>query len=58
MSEKKHTPEPIIARLREAAVELVQRATLAQVWRRVWVTEQAYYRWRAALEQEGCGDAR
>ncbi len=46
MSEKKHTAEQIIGKLREAEVELAQGATVAQVCRKIGVTEQTYYRWR------------
>ena len=46
MSRKQHTPEQIIGKLREAEVELAQGATVAQVCRKIGVTEQTYYRWR------------
>ena len=46
MSAKKHTAEQIIGKLREAEVELAQGATVAQVGRKIGVTEQTYYRWR------------
>ena len=46
MSQKKHTAEQIIGKLREAEVELAQGATVAQVCRKIGVTEQTYYRWR------------
>jgi len=47
MSKKRHAPEQIIAKLREAEVLLAQGHTVAQVAKALGVTEQTYYRWRA-----------
>ena len=47
MSKKRHSPEQIIAKLREAEVLLAQGQTVAQVAKALGVTEQTYYRWRA-----------
>jgi len=46
MSRKRHTPEQIIRKLREAEVELGKGQTTAEVARKIGVTEQTYYRWR------------
>jgi transposase-like protein len=46
MPRKYHTPEQIINKLREAEVELSQGHPLAQVCKKLGVTEQTYYRWR------------
>ena len=46
MSIKKHSPEQIIRKLREAEVELSRGQTVAQVARNLAITEQTYYRWR------------
>jgi len=46
MVRKRHTPEPIIRKLREAAVELAKGQTTADVVRKLGITEQTYYRWR------------
>jgi transposase-like protein len=46
MSRKRFTPEQIIAMLREAEVLLSQGAQVADVWRKLGVSEQTYYRWR------------
>ena len=46
MPRKYHTPEQIINKLREAEVELSQGRIVAQVCRKIGVTEQTYYRWR------------
>ena len=47
MSQKKHTPEQIISKLREAEVELAQGATVAAACKKLGVSDHTYYRWRA-----------
>ena len=42
----RYTVEQIIPMLREAEVELARGATVAQVCRKIGVTEPTYYRWR------------
>jgi putative transposase len=46
MPRKGFTPEQIIKRLRTTEVELSQGKTVAQVCKKIGVTEQTYYRWR------------
>ena len=46
MPRKKHTPEQVINKLREAEVVLVQGRTVAEASRQIGVTEQTFYRWR------------
>ena len=46
MPRKGFKPEQIINRLRTAEVELSQGKTVAQVCKKIGVTEQTYYRWR------------
>jgi len=46
MAIKRHTPEQIIFKLREADVTLAQGARVADVCRQLGITEQTYYRWR------------
>jgi transposase-like protein len=46
MVKKRHTAEQIIAKLREAEVLLAKGTKIAQVCRKLGVTEQTYYRWR------------
>jgi putative transposase len=46
MARKGFSAEQIIAKLREAEVELSRGQTVAQVVRKLGVTEQTYYRWR------------
>jgi len=46
MPRKRHTPEQIIRKLREAEVELAKGLTTGDVVRKLGITEQTYYRWR------------
>ncbi len=46
MPRKKHTPEQVINKLREAEVAMAQGSTIAEASRRIGVTEQTFYRWR------------
>ena len=46
MARKRHTPEEIIRKLREAEVELARGQSAPQACRKIGVTEQTYYRWR------------
>ena len=46
MSRKRHTPEEIINKLRQAEVELSRGLAVPQVCRKLGVTEETYYRWR------------
>ena len=41
---KKHKPEEIIGKLREAQIVLAQGGAAAEVCRRIAVSEQTYYR--------------
>ena len=43
---KRYTPEQIIAKLREAEVELGKGRTVGEVCKQIGVTDQTYYRWR------------
>jgi putative transposase len=46
MKGKKHTPEQIIGKLREAEAELNGGATIGQVCQKLGVTEATFHRWR------------
>ena len=46
MGRQRHGAEQIIAKLREAEVELARGKTVGDVCRKLGVTEQTYYRWR------------
>ena len=47
MAKREHTPEEIINILREAGVVISSGSTLAETLRRIGVSEQTFYRWRA-----------
>ena len=46
MANKRHTPEQVVRKLREAEVELARGATVKDACRKIGVTEHTYYRWR------------
>ncbi len=46
MGRTRHTAEEIIAKLREAEIELAKGQKTAEVIRKLGITEQTYYRWR------------
>ena len=48
MVTERHTAEQIIAKLREAEVELAKCQPLAEPVRKPEISEQTYYRWRKA----------
>jgi transposase-like protein len=43
---RRHTPEQIISKLRDADVDLANGATVGEVCQKLEVSEQTYYRWR------------
>ena len=43
---KRHSPEQIVAKLRQADVELGKGLKVPEVCRQLGVSEQTYYRWR------------
>ena len=46
MKKKRHTPEQIIAKLREADAMLAAGRSIGQVVQHLGVSEQTYHRWR------------
>ncbi len=46
MPRKRHTPEQIIGKMREAEVGLASGQTVPEVCRTLGIAEQTYYRWR------------
>jgi len=46
MKGKKHTPEQIISKLREAEAALNCGSTIAEVCQKLAVSEQTFHRWR------------
>ena len=47
MSKRKHTPEEIINKLREAEEAIAAGSTVAEDSRRIGVPEQTFHRWRS-----------
>ena len=46
MKRKKHTPEQVIAKLREADAKLASGATITEICRDFGVSETTFHRWR------------
>jgi len=46
MKRKRHTPDQIITKLREADAMLAGGATIGQVVQRLEISEQTFHRWR------------
>lgn len=46
MKRTRHTPEQIIAKLRQAEAELAAGRTIGQVCQTLGVSEQTFHRWR------------
>ncbi len=44
MAKKRHTPEQVVNKLREAEVAIAEGSTVAEAARRIGVTEQTFYR--------------
>jgi putative transposase len=46
MGRKRHTAAQIIGKLRIAEVETAKGQSIGQVWRKLEISEQTYYKWR------------
>ena len=46
MKRKRHTPTQIISKLREAEEAQAQGSSVAQICKRLSISEHTYYRWR------------
>ena len=46
MPRKRHTPEQIIAKLRQVEIEMSRGKSVAEAVKVIGVTDQTYYRWR------------
>ena len=46
MARRRHTPDQILAKLRDADVMLAGGLPLAEIAKRLEVSEQTYHRWR------------
>ena len=58
MARRRHTPEQIIRKLREADRLLGEGAEIAEVARHLEVSEQTYHRWRNQFGGMRADDAR
>ncbi len=58
MARRRHTPEQIIRKLREADRLLGEGAGIAEVARQLQVSEQTYHRWRNQFGGMKADDAR
>lgn len=58
MKRRRHTPEQIIRKLREADRMLAEGAEVAEVAKALEVSEQSYHRWRAQFGGMKADDAR
>ena len=47
MAKRKYTQEEVINKLREAEVVIAAGSTVAEASRRIGISEQTFYRWRA-----------
>ncbi len=48
MKRKRHTPDQIIVKLREADVELSRGLSVAAMSKKLGISEQTFHRWRQA----------
>ena len=55
---KRHSPEQIIAKLREADAMLASGASIGQVCQKLAVSEQTYHRWRNQYGGMKAGEAK
>jgi transposase-like protein len=46
MQRKRHSPEQIVRKLREADAELGNGSTVVDVCKKLGISEQTYFRWR------------
>ena len=58
MKRKRHTPEQIIAKLREAEAMLGAGKTIARVVQQLGISAQTYHRWRNQYGGMKAGDAK
>ena len=58
MKRKRHTPEQIIAKLREGDAMLAIGKTIGQVVQHLGISEQTYHRWRNQYGGMKASDAR
>ena len=55
---KRHTPEQVIKKLREAEADLASGLTIGQVCQKLGVSEATYHRWQARFGGMKADEAR
>jgi transposase len=55
---KRHTPEQVIAKLRQAQADLAAGLSIGQVCQKLGVSEQTYHRWQARYGGLKASDAK
>jgi transposase-like protein len=58
MRRKRHSPEQVVRKLREAEAELSAGTALEQVCRKLGVSEATYHRWRKQYGGAGAEEVR
>jgi putative transposase len=58
MRRKRHSPEQVIRKLREAEADLASGAALDQVCKRLGVSEATYHRWKKQYGGAGAEEVR
>jgi putative transposase len=58
MSRRRHTPEQVVRKLREADRLLGEGMELPEVWKQLEVSEATYHRWRAQFGGMKADDVR
>lgn len=58
MKRKRHSPEQIIRKLREAEAQLTGGATIADVAKKLGISENTFHRWRAQYGGVRTADAK
>ena len=58
MKRKRHSPDEIIRKLRDAEAQLAGGATVAEVSKKLGVSENTFHRWRARYGGMKNGDAK
>ena len=58
MSRRRHTPEQVVRKLREADRLLGEGIELPEVFKQLEVSEQTYYRWRNQFGGMKAGDVK
>jgi putative transposase len=55
---KRHTPEQVIPKLRQAEADLATGLSIGQVCQKLGISEQTYHRWQTRYGGLKCNDAK